>query len=106
MSSAKTAWTAKEATNLIGADRKITVTGSITTSNTSEKPELFEAVPQGINPQILVLELRTSSGLGGTVMGVAEVKFEKPVSRHQYTKVTIRSADGREESIDVQFVET
>ena len=104
MSANKEAWKAQETTDFVGSNRKITVTGTVETSNSSQEPELVEAVPQGINPAILLLKLKIPGGIGGTVMGERSVMFEKPVEEGQYSQVTIRREDGETVTIDVEVV--
>jgi hypothetical protein len=68
------------------------VTCEVETSNSNQTPQLKEAVPQGINPAILILDLSiTSTGIGNPVMGWKQAKFEKKVSAGQYTSVDIHS---------------
>lgn len=103
MSASSELWKAQETTDLVGANRKITVAGLVQTANSSQDPELIEAVPQGPNSAVLLLDLKISGGIGGTVMGERQVTFEKPVELHQYGQVTIRR-EGGEVTIDVEFV--
>lgn len=72
------------------------VTGEVKISNTNQKPRLNEASPQGINPLILILDLKIDSeGVGiEPVNPWAMAKFEKPVTKGQYSDVEIRS-DGQ-----------
>ena len=104
MSAKLESWKAQETTDLIGSNRKISVTGTVQTSNSSQEPELVEAVPQGINPAILLLDLKISGGTGATVMGVRDVKFEKSIEENQYSQVTIRRESGDDVTIDVEVI--
>ncbi|MGH6791663.1 MAG: hypothetical protein ACRECF_02855 [Methyloceanibacter sp.] len=69
---------------------KLIVIGKVQTSNTNQTPHLGETVPQGINPAILLLDLTiTASGVGNTVMGWRDVRFEKPIRKDQYSSIEI-----------------
>jgi hypothetical protein len=103
MSAGYESWKAQEKTDLVGSDRKITVTGTVQTSNSSQEPELVEGNP-GLNETILLLDLKITGGIGGTVMGAREVRFEKPVEPNQYSQVTIRREGGKDVTIDVEVV--
>ena len=64
--------------------------GKVETSNTNQTPRLSEHVPQGINPKILLLDLTiTTKDAGNPVMGWRELRFEKPITRDQYSNVDI-----------------
>jgi hypothetical protein len=66
------------------------VTGQVETTNSNQTPHLSETNPQGIVPNILLLDLTvTASGAGEAVMGWQEARFEKKVSRGQYKHVDI-----------------
>jgi hypothetical protein len=85
---------------------RLHVTGEVETSNGNQTPHLAEASPQGINPEILLLDLTiTMSGVGITVMGWKEVRFEKQVSKGQYTSVDIRADGETVGKADVKIVE-
>lgn len=103
MSAGQESWKAQQTTDLVGSGYKLTVTGTVRTSNSSQDPELVEALP-GINKNVLILDLNMPGGIGGTVMGVREVRFEKPVEPDQYSQVTIRRDGGDEVTIDVEVV--
>ena len=67
------------------------VTGEAETSNSNQTLHLHEAVPQGINPTILILDLTlTTSGIGNAVMDWKSVRFEKKLSRDHYSNVDVR----------------
>lgn len=85
---------------------RLHVTGDVETSSTNQTPVLTEAVPQGINPAILILNLTvTSSGAGNDVMGWKQAKFEKRVTQGQYTNVDIHS-DGQSVAVcEVEIVQ-
>jgi hypothetical protein len=98
-------FSAIESTNLAGSERKLTVTGEVETRRSNETPGLVEASPQGINPDILILDVTIATdGAGNDVMAWKEVvPFVKPISRRQYTHVTIRREDDTE-TIEVQEI--
>lgn len=104
MSAGTESWKAQETTDLVGSNRKITVIGRVQTSNSSQDPKLIEAVPPGPNPTNLLLNLKISGGIGGTVVGERAITFEKPVEIHRYDQVTIRPEDGEQVRIAVEFV--
>ena len=62
---------------------------------------LRKAVPQGINPRILLLELVEADGDGGDWVQV-DSRFEAEES--QYDSVTVRDVDGESTSVDVEEV--
>jgi hypothetical protein len=65
--------------------------GEVETSNSNQTPHLCEAVPQGINPIILILDLvLATSGNGNAVMGWKSVRLEKKLSRDHLASVNIR----------------
>ena len=62
---------------------------------------LRKAVPQGINPRILLLELVETEGGGGDWVQV-DGRFE--AEENQYDSVTVRDTDGESISVDVEEV--
>jgi hypothetical protein len=80
------------------------VKGSVTVPTTGWKASMSEAVPQGINKKILILEVKKvkPTGAAGDIVSHIEVSFDKPNSP-PYTNVTIRG-DGDEFTIDVKKV--
>lgn len=67
------------------------VAGKVEITNGNQTPVLTEAVPQGINPEVLILDLSIrTSGDGITLMDWKDVKFEKKVQKGQHTSVDIR----------------
>jgi hypothetical protein len=66
------------------------VAGEVETSNSNQTPHLREAVPQGKNPTILILNLTiTESGVGKAVMEWKPVRFERKLSREHYLSIDI-----------------
>ena len=79
------------------------VTGDVETGTSNQTPHLEQAVPQGKNPTILILNLTlATSGAGATVIGWKQARFEKGISREHYASVDIHW-DG--ESIAMSKVE-
>ncbi len=67
------------------------VTGEVETNNGAIVPELKPAVPQGINPKILILELslRNTGGVGTTDINYRKARWETKVRQGQYISVEI-----------------
>jgi hypothetical protein len=86
-----------------GANNTLHVTGKVTVPTTGFHVSL-EAVPPGINPKILILEVKKvkPSGAAGDIVSHVPVKYDKPYSP-DYTEVTIRG-DGSEFTIPVRIV--
>ena len=96
--------TAKETTNLTGGHSRLTVTADIQTLKQNEQISLFEAVPQGINPEILILAAQVDeSGGGADVLGCTTVTFVRPITAHQYDQVTV-TTDGNSSTVSVQDI--
>lgn len=85
-------WKAVESTNFAGIDRKLTVTGEVEVGAANQEPVLTRAVPQGINPKILILELSTTEDddVGADVLTWKQAKYEEPIEEDQYSQVEIR----------------
>jgi hypothetical protein len=82
-----------ETTDFAGKNAKIAVVGEVQTRSGNEKVALIEGL-QGINPKILILDVKVSvSGDGTDVMGWTKAEFHKAISEGQYTEVTIRAED-------------
>jgi len=98
-------WKAVESSDLIGSEHKLTVTGQFEAHGTNQEACLTLAVPQGINPAILILDMDvSSSGIGGQIVFWKDVEpFTKAISSHQYEEVTIRH-DGETQSVKVEEV--
>jgi hypothetical protein len=58
------------------------------------------AVPQGINPKVLLLDLVDGPGNGGDWVAVRD---EFPAEPRQYTTVTVTDSDGESITIEVEF---
>jgi hypothetical protein len=69
---------------------KLIVTGQVETSNSNQTPKLSRHEPQGINPKILLLDLTiTTSGIGNTVMGWRDVRYEESITKDQFSEVDV-----------------
>lgn len=75
-----------------GADKQIIVTGEVETAASYLVPTLSRAVPQGINPQHLILELTiVNTGKPGTEnVDYRRVRYQEAASQGQFTHVEIR----------------
>jgi hypothetical protein len=96
-------WLAVEGTDFTGGHRKLVVTGEVETTNGNQTPKLTPAVPQGINPKVLILELSVeTAGLGADVMGWKRACHIQTIAHNQFTDVSIVGA--AEASIKVEEV--
>ena len=84
---------------------KIIVLGSVICNTTGWKVELTEASPPGINPSILILDVKSTkpSGMAGQMITPVLVRFDKN-NGEKYKQVTIRGA-GADFTIDVGSVQ-
>ena len=82
------------------------VIGQAETSAGNIIPVLEEAVPQGINPQILMLNAvpKQQGDMGTSDVSPRPFSFEKPAEKRQYTSVSIMSEHGDGCSCDVKEV--
>jgi hypothetical protein len=87
-----------------GANNTLHVTGKVTVPTTGFHVSLVEAVPQGINPKILILEVKKvrPTGAAGDVVTHVPVRYDRAHSP-DYTDVTIRD-DGNDFTIPVEVV--
>jgi hypothetical protein len=85
-------WEATESTDFDGGNRQLTVTGEVQVSAGNLEPVLNEAVPQGINPAILILELATTTSgeVGTDALAWKIARFETPIEQDLYAQVDIR----------------
>lgn len=74
-----------------GSEHKLIVTGKVETEAGNLVPVLREAVPQGINPAILLLELtiEVDGDFGTQDIAFRDARFEKPAKAGQYSNVEI-----------------
>lgn len=86
----------------------IRVSGKPCMPSANYEPVLTRAVPQGINPRVLLLDLTAADtgGVGADVLRRAPVTYEE-TSNQEYDQVQIRSHVNTEHSatIDVQILE-
>jgi hypothetical protein len=87
-----------------GAHNTLHVTGTVTVPTTGYHGSLVEAVPPGINRQILILEVKLvkPTGPAGQMVSHIPVSYDKPNS-FDYKEVTIRG-DGSSFTIPVKIV--
>lgn len=87
-----------------GKSHEIIVAGKVSCPTTGFKVDLVKAIPQGINPHILILDLKITapSGTVGQVVTPHEVRFEE-ANGSRYSGVTIRGG-GPEFLVDVGIV--
>lgn len=80
------------------------VTGIVSCPTAGWKETLVEAKPPGINPSILILEVKSSkpSGLVSQVITPVQVRFDK-TNADKFKNVTIRGA-GPEFTLEVEEV--
>jgi hypothetical protein len=74
-----------------GSDHKLIVTGRVLTNAGNLLPVLNEAVPQDLNPQILMLNLtiEQQGDFGTQDISYRDAQFEKPARAGEYTQVAI-----------------
>jgi hypothetical protein len=89
-------WKANEIPDFVGRTYSLVVTGDVEVNATNKTPKLSVHNPQGINPSILLLDLKivSSGGFGGALMHYKQVIFKKRTSGNQYSEVDILF-DGR-----------
>lgn len=82
------------------------VKGSVETTSGNQFPELSEAIPQGINPKILILVLgiKSTGNPGTDPVEYRPATFSKPAKKGQYSQVDIRWEGDIIESIPVKEV--
>jgi hypothetical protein len=74
----------------------IVVTGDVEVNSGGWEGALVKAVPQGINPAALILDLKMTPPSGSVTQAFTKVgvAFEERPALHDYTDVTIRVGDG------------
>ena len=84
-------WKANEIPDLAGRVYRLVVTGDVQVTATNLDPVLSVHQPQGINPRILLLDLKIVSrgGFGGQIVFYKHVMFLRPTSGDQYDEVDI-----------------
>ena len=84
-------WKANEIPDFAGRIYRLHVTGEVQVTATNLDPVLSMHTPQGINPRILLLDLKIVSrgGFGGQIVFYKHVMFLRPTSGNQYDEVDI-----------------
>ena len=84
-------WKAIEFPNLIGRRYWLMVAGEVLVTSTNQVPKLSAHVPQGINPRILLLDLKIvrTGGIGLPVLLYKQALFQRRTSGNQYDEVDI-----------------
>jgi hypothetical protein len=84
-------WKALEITDFIGRNSHLVVTGDVEVTATNQVPKLSVHVPQGINPNILLLDLKIvkSGPIGGQIVFYRQTVFAKRIRPGQYKEVDI-----------------
>lgn len=90
-----------------GVERQIYVTGEVRTGAANQLPKLALAEPQGINNQILILELSIegTGAPGIQVVAFRPVRFERKLGTQVYAQVEIRHRSDSVAIIEVQKVQ-
>lgn len=100
-------WSAvQKAKDITGREHFLQVEGKVELPSSSHVAKLERAEPQGINPAILILELRVrQEGVGASVMTWREVRHEeRPVEPGRFSQVTVRHEGEDLATIDVQVI--
>jgi hypothetical protein len=99
-------WTAKEETNIAGADRKLTVEGPIQVSSIGATANLLRHEPQGFNPTILLLDLviEGAEGQSGGAMAPRVVRYAESISDGAYKEVQVLLDANAYQTIQVEKV--
>jgi hypothetical protein len=84
-------WKANEIPDFAGRTYRLVVTGDVQVTATNLDPVLSMHMPQGINPRILLLDLKIVSrgGFGGQIVFYKHTMFMRRTSGHQYDEVDI-----------------
>jgi hypothetical protein len=84
-------WKANELPDFIGRKYQIHVSGDVQVTATNRTPKLSYHTPQGINPRILLLDLRIvkTGAIGGHIVFYKSVQFTKATTGDQYDEVDI-----------------
>ena len=96
--------TANAMLNLKEVPQTLYVHGSIMTYHSDDKVEITESESQGINPSILVLDLKVKVGTGpmkGTPKGF-HYENSKPIAK-TYSQVTIRYSTEASMTVNVEI---
>lgn len=88
-----------------GAPSRLYVTGTVITRTPVASVELVPAVPQGINPAQLILDLRLGANSPLQVVTETPVRYEQAAQQGQYTTVAIRYRNAVEAVVSVDEVQ-
>lgn len=80
------------------------VHGSVLTYSERDEISVVEAVPQGINPRILILEVAVKVGAGPKKGVCHPFMFAKAVDGRQYDQVTVQFQGGSVVTAIVSFL--
>ncbi|MES3153123.1 hypothetical protein [Sphingomonas faeni] len=85
-------WKAVESTDFNGGNRKLVVAGDVEVGASNEEPVLSDAVPQGINIKILILDLATPKhdGAGSEVLTWKCAEYRRTIEEDEFSQVDIR----------------
>ncbi len=90
--------------NMKEVPQTLYVHGSIMTYRPDDKLELVEAVPQGINQKILLLELKFTEGTGPMKGTPKAFSYQTQNAKaDQYSQVTIQYDKGKTLTVDISF---
>jgi len=90
--------------NLKEQPNRVTVNGKAWVYTEEDKVTVREAVPQGINERILLLDVVVDRKMGPMKGTLRAFHFQKVVNGRQYDQVTARFPENDEETVDVQFL--
>jgi hypothetical protein len=84
-------WKANEIPDFAGRTYRLHVTGDVQVLATNFAPQLSVHTPQGINPRILLLDLKIvkTGAIGGQIVFFKQVQYMKTTSGNKYSEVDI-----------------
>ncbi len=99
-------WKALEITDFIGRNSDLVVVGEVQVTATNQVPKLSMHVPQGINPSILLLDLKIVKvgPIGGQIVFYRQTVYAKRIKPGQYKEVDILYAGKIIKRIRVQRI--
>jgi len=99
------AWEDSQPPNPPGS--KLHVSGEVETTNSAIVPVLKPAVPQGINPNILILDLtlENAGGPGTDDINYRPAKYEDDIREGLYYQVHINWEGATVDTVDVESVQ-
>lgn len=86
-------WLANEIPDFIGRSYRLVVSGDVQVTATNLTPKLSTHVPQGINPRILLLDLKIvkTGAFGGEIVFFKHTMLTRRTTGDQYDEVDILS---------------